>query len=414
MKSKRLGSFSGQRILPFEPTTCFGLLNSDSARDPTPLVDALAAHHNHPTQANMSDNLPQTTVSPPPSTNGAPGVPTPNVNFSNHNGTTAIDRSGSSSSLFGSFAGVLRPRYYMFTNGYPAHAEHLDKEVKDMVIDQNSIKLDLKGVLHLICQLESSPQFKVYRDRKDPADTNRVLAVLETPRETPTFIYRNILFTFHFLFALMARKVAGHTERRVTATGSQSSCDNLVYVPADYLDSSSGQPKVISYETMRQALLKDPRSKPLLVSIFITEACECDNFLRLPYTLEYEECGGQARWEKTDYHGSFPENSSDTVHFAATSPRELSMSFSTTGAVFTKALANININPSEPLSLKDIAKQLSENVNTILKGSNKAYTQRPRIYCSRKMDDSDFFRALGFYPRQGSNSSVGGDSDSNI
>ncbi|CAE6488137.1 unnamed protein product, partial [Rhizoctonia solani] len=191
-------------------------------------------------------------------------------------------------------------------------------------------------------------------------------------------------------------------------------------------------------KTIRQLLLKDPSSAPLL---FITETCKCDNYLRLPFLLEFE--GNEARWVKTEYHDSFIGNSSDIVHFAATSPGEYALSFPSTGAVFTQvgdtqtasrnsllnfsriglhdlqALCNIKIDSSKQLSVKDIARQLRitrGNVGKILKkptSSGEIRTQRPMIYCSREMDDPDFFKALGFYPPADSNSSVGGDSDSN-
>ncbi|KAG8684736.1 hypothetical protein FRC11_011664, partial [Ceratobasidium sp. 423] len=60
------------------------------------------------------------------------------------------------------------------TNGYPAHVKHPDEGIRNLVIYQESIKRDLKGVHHLICQLESDPKFKVYRDGKVPADANRI------------------------------------------------------------------------------------------------------------------------------------------------------------------------------------------------------------------------------------------------
>lgn len=122
-----------------------------------------------------------------------------------------------------------------------------------MVIDPESIKLDLRGLHYLIRQLNSSrglePTFEVNCDRKGyaPADENRVLTVMKIPRNTPTLIY-----------------LAGHTERLGVATHGQSS-DDLAYAPADYLQGPSSRPKLIPYETIRQILLKDPSSAPLLL-----------------------------------------------------------------------------------------------------------------------------------------------------
>ncbi|CAE6477066.1 unnamed protein product [Rhizoctonia solani] len=285
-----------------------------------------------------------------------------------------------------------------------------------MVLDQESIGNDLKGLSYLFKQLDPEANIKICCDRRrySRADANQILTVLQTPRKLSTVIY-----------------LAGHTERLGLTIQNQPTCDQLAYAPADYLEASpSGQYKLISYEasslfrywfitrlidkrlkTIRQLLLKDPHSAPLL---FITETCQCNNYLRLPYMLEFK--GNEVRWKKTEYYDSFVRNSNDIVHFAASSPEELALSFPSIGAVFTKALYNIEINSSKQLSLKDIARQLRGNVDKILKNptsSGEIRTQRPMIYCSREMDDPDFFKALGFYTPADSNSSVGGDSDSN-
>ncbi|CAE6344843.1 unnamed protein product [Rhizoctonia solani] len=220
-----------------------------------------------------------------------------------------------------------------------------------MAIDQGSIGRDIRGLSYLFKKLDPEADIKIYCDRKkySCADENQIRTVLQTPRKLSTAIYLRL-------------------------------------------------------KTIRQLLLKDPSSAPLL---FITETCQCVNYLRLPFLLEFE--GDEARWVKTEYYDSFIENSSDIVHFAATSPEEFALSFPSIGAVFTQALCNIKIDPSKQLSVKDIARQLRGNVGKILKdptSSGEIRTQRP-------MDDPDFFKALGFYPSTDSNSSVGGDSDSN-
>ncbi|CAE6447628.1 unnamed protein product [Rhizoctonia solani] len=195
--------------------------------------------------------------------------------------------------------------------------------------------------------------------------------VMKTPRKLPTFIY-----------------LSGHTETQASATeplGSQ-----LAYAPADYLDAPSpDQPKLITYETMRQWLLNNSHSESLL---FLTEVCYCENFLQLPYVLEIN--GDEAQWTKTNYYGSFKGNSSDIVsmidtlqfiyayivfevHFAATSPGEQAMSFGTTGSVFTKAFCYID--PKEDRSLKAIAQQLQENVNKILSDSSQQKSQNFKV-----------------------------------
>ncbi|CAE7199737.1 unnamed protein product, partial [Rhizoctonia solani] len=83
-------------------------------------------------------------------------------------------------------------------------------------------------------------------------------------------------------------------------------------IPADHPTAPN---KFIPYETMRQLLLKNPDSAPLL---FITEVCYCTNFLRLPYELVHE--GDSMQWKETGYPNI--EGSSIVAHFAATSPDE--------------------------------------------------------------------------------------------
>ncbi|EUC64515.1 ICE-like protease (caspase) p20 domain protein [Rhizoctonia solani AG-3 Rhs1AP] len=334
---------------------------------------------------------------PLPPTSAPSQMETTHMIFSGHGKTSGVGRPKRSPSLLGSFTGILHPQYYILTNGYPAYADHPNSESRNMAIDQGSIGRDIRGLSYLFKKLDPEADIKIYCDRKkySCADENQIRTVLQTPRKLPTAIY-----------------LGGHTENTGLTAQNQPTCDRLAYAPADYIeDSPSGQDKLISYETIRQLLLKDPSSAPLL---FITETCKCDNYLRLPFLLEFE--GNEARWVKTEYHDSFIGNSSDIVHFAATSPEEYALSFPSTGAVFTQALCNIKIDSSKQLSVKDIARQLRGNVGKILKdptSSGEIRTQRPMIYCSREMDDPDFFKALGFYPSADSNSSVGGDSDSN-
>ncbi|CAE6447404.1 unnamed protein product [Rhizoctonia solani] len=260
--------------------------------------------------------------------------------------------------------------------------------MNDMVIDQQSIERDLIGLFDWIKQLDpkTMPPYKLYCDKetRTPANANRIRAAMKTHRQLPTFIY-----------------LAGHTE--VVTSATQPSNFQLTYAPADHLHASPpAQPQVIPYEMMRQWLLDDRHLESLL---FITEVCYCKNFLCLPYELEYD--GSEARWKKTDYHGTFKGSSSDIVHFAATSPGERAMCFSDTGAIFTKAFCNIS--PSEPLALKGIAEKLQKNVDTIVSSNPQQNSQHPKIYSSRIIDDPHFFATLGFCS---SNSPVATDSDS--
>ncbi|KDN34114.1 hypothetical protein RSAG8_12794, partial [Rhizoctonia solani AG-8 WAC10335] len=114
-------------------------------------------------------------------------------------------RPGPSSSLTRSLNGSLRPRCYLFTNGYPAHAEHANQDMKNMVLNPEAIKQDLRGLNHWISQLDTDTKtrFELYCDRKKhtPAEENRIRTVMQMPRKLPTFIY-----------------LAGHTETQKIAT----------------------------------------------------------------------------------------------------------------------------------------------------------------------------------------------------
>ncbi|CAE6531172.1 unnamed protein product [Rhizoctonia solani] len=237
--------------------------------------------------------------------------------------------------------------------------------------------MDLKGMRHWVIQLDSEPDLCRYYDQgKRVADSKAVRGVLKDIRAQPTLIY-----------------LGGHTEKKD---------DQLAYTPADYLSTNSpDQRQLIFYDTMRQWLLNDRHLAPL---VFITEVCFCENFLKLPYVLEHE--GNEARWVPTGHPEVSTGKLREVVHFAATSPDELSMAFNT-GAVFTRAFYNIKL--SETRSLKDIAKKLQENVNAILSSDSKGRSQHPKVYSSRVMDEPHFFATLGFCSP---NSVIETDSDS--
>ncbi|CAE7212480.1 unnamed protein product [Rhizoctonia solani] len=163
--------------------------------------------------------------------------------------------------------------------------------MKDMGMKPEGIKNDLKGLNYWIKLLATDPDtnmhLELYCDRKkyDPADENRIRTVMQTPRKLPTFIY-----------------LAGHT------VATQSSSTQLAYAPADCLDPSTGGLKLIAYDTMRQWLLNSSHSESLL---FVTEVCYCENFLQLPYVLEWD--GTETQWKKTAYFSTFKETSNDIV-----------------------------------------------------------------------------------------------------
>ncbi|KAH7333939.1 hypothetical protein B0J17DRAFT_631478 [Rhizoctonia solani] len=329
---------------------------------------------------------------------------TNSMSLSNQNGTTTLDSRGTSSTLVRSLTGPLQPRCYLFANAYPEHAKHIDKEVKDMVINQQSIKFDLQGLFYWIGQLdlETKIPFKLYCD-----DENR----------TPAKLKR------------IGSKVAGHTETKTIAT--QPPDVQLTYVPADHLDvSPSAQLKLIPYETMRQWLLNNLHSESLL---FITEVgldlerslywgANLIVFDKLSIALSsgpplYKVSHTKLSTTEVKHGGRKPTITAASkesraifvikVHFAATSPGERAMCFGDIGAIFTKAFYNIN--PNEPLALKNIAEKLQRNVDTIMSSHPQRNSQRPKIYSSRIIDEPHFFVALGFCS---SSSTVETDSDS--
>ncbi|CAE7200414.1 unnamed protein product, partial [Rhizoctonia solani] len=126
--------------------------------------------------------------------------------------------------------------------------------------------------------------------------------------------------------------------------------------------------------------------------LFVTEVCYCQNFLQLPYVLEWD--GTEARWKETDYFSTFKKTSNDIVHFAATSPGESAMSFGI-GSVFTKAFCNID--PKKELSLEAILEQLQGNINEVLSKEPQLEPQNPKIYSSRIINDPHFFAGQGFF-----------------
>ncbi|KAH7333937.1 hypothetical protein B0J17DRAFT_709008 [Rhizoctonia solani] len=324
-----------------------------------------------------------------PSTVGSSVTMTNCPSASNQNNVPNIDTSDRSS-LVRSLTGILRPRYRILTNEYPAPKEHNDNALS--IITPESTEHDLKGMRYWVHLLDPNPDLRRIRE----ADNKKVRTTLKATRTQPTLVYGRIS---HYLLNTSANrenKVAGHTETQTTA---ESPSVQLAYAPADYLSTSlSGSLQLITYETMRQWLLNDRHSAAL---VFITEVCFCENFLRLPYVLELN--GEKAQWKKTDYHGSFEGGSSDIVHFAATSPGERAIWFNGIGAVFTKAFYNID--PIKPLSLKCIAEQLQRNLNQILSERPQQAPQHPKVYSSRmilnaaetsRQDEPHFFATLGF------------------
>ncbi|CEL57111.1 hypothetical protein RSOLAG1IB_08343 [Rhizoctonia solani AG-1 IB] len=321
---------------------------------------------------------------PIPSTDKFPDILADNMRPSEQNVSVNTGRRRRST-LEGSLTGVLRPRCYTLTNGYPTHEGHENKDIRDMVIKPDSIDTDMRLLRSWIHSLNSDVDLWESCDKPGykRADSARIVKILKITQGQPTFIY-----------------ISGHSEHGATDS-------ELVYAPADYLSFTSGQPTVVHYAKMAQLLLRRSHSGPLLL---VTEVCFCENFLKLPYFLNYKD--GEVSWERTGCLDSFAEDSRAIVHFAATAPGERAMSFSN-GAVFTKQFCKIR--PDNKLSLKDIAKQLHEEIDRALDkcGIEKEKKQHPRIYCSRKLDGPHFYDEIGLCSSPETDSILGDDCDSN-
>lgn len=130
--------------------------------------------------------------------------------------------------------------------------------------------------------------------------------ILARPRDTPTVVF-----------------FVGHT---IPLPGGPA------YVPAD---SSGHGPQVpidaLYFSEMRQSMLMDPNPSPLLL---VTDFCDCDNILGLPYVLRRK--GNTGYWEETGccVPSEWPQHK-EMLHFAATSTGESAHEFESTGGIFT-------------------------------------------------------------------------------
>ncbi|KAF8674594.1 hypothetical protein RHS04_07119 [Rhizoctonia solani] len=102
-----------------------------------------------------------------------------------------------------------------------------------------------------------------------------------------------------------------------------------------YLTSDCLQHGVIStdmtlrYSEMGRQLMSQESSRPL---IWVTEVCDCDNFMKLPYVYWCED--GQVNCKETGFDWHWAETYA--LHFAATSPNQHAITFEgSSGAVYT-------------------------------------------------------------------------------
>ncbi|KDN34117.1 hypothetical protein RSAG8_12796, partial [Rhizoctonia solani AG-8 WAC10335] len=196
---------------------------------------------------------------------------------------------------------------------------------------------------------------------REPSAEN-MRRIFEEPRELPTFIY-----------------MSGHTD---------SSGGERFYITSDSVTNGGyDSSRVIHYSEFREKLLSEQHQEPL---ILVTDMCECDNLMKLPYVYSYGN--GQVACTKTQYHTGTEWDSADVVHFAATSPDQQAVFFSC-GSVYNLALHNVPL--EKRLSLEQTVECIQARMDTLL--ADARYPQQNhRVYSSRKFDGDDFFGTLGF------------------
>ncbi|CEL57112.1 hypothetical protein RSOLAG1IB_08344 [Rhizoctonia solani AG-1 IB] len=162
-----------------------------------------------------------------------------------------------------------------------------------------------------------------------------------------------------------------------------------VYLTSDSLQKDSiSSDKAMRYWEMGRQLVSQPSSNPL---VWITEVCECDNFMKLPYVYWCE--GGEVKSEKTGFE--WPWGEAQALHFAATSPGQPAIGYkSQVGAIYTNALREVAFR--RDLSLTDIVLKLQNTIDNVLMLAQSEERQQHRIYSSHKFDQADLFTTLGF------------------
>ncbi|CAE6531157.1 unnamed protein product [Rhizoctonia solani] len=207
--------------------------------------------------------------------------------------------------------------------------------------------------------------------RKNPAcepSAENMRKLLEDPRDLPTFIY-----------------VSGHTD---------SSNGEKFYLTSDcVVNGSYDSSRVIPYSEFRDKLLLEHHQEPV---VLVTDVCDCDNLMKLPYVYSYEN--GKVTCTKTEYHNGADWDSLDVVHFAATSPNQQAAFFAS-GSVYNQALHSVSL--EKGLSLEETVRHIQIQMDELLGVDPKKYpSQTHRVYSSRKFDGNDFFGTLGFSYKQ--------------
>ncbi|KAJ1303917.1 hypothetical protein OPQ81_008328 [Rhizoctonia solani] len=245
----------------------------------------------------------------------------------------------------------------------------------NMSISAESIALDAKRITSWTGQFNRA--FIGYHDiinasgkkkMSSESSAENIRRLLEKPRDLPTFIY-----------------VSGHTD---------SSGGERFYLPSDcVVNGSYDSSRVIPYSEFRDKLLLEHHQEPI---ILVTDFCNCNNIMELPYVYSYEN--GKVICATTEYYTGADWDSVDAVQFAATSPDQLGGFLFAWLHIQPRALHNVPLD--KKLSLEKTVEHIQVRMDELLAPESKLYpSQNHRVYASRKFDGNDFFGALGFYFR---------------
>lgn len=202
------------------------------------------------------------------------------------------------------------------------------------------------------------------------AESGIIRTALEAPRTMPTI--------FYFI---------GHTKR-------SSSGKECYYLTADWRNIT---PQGIPFLVIRQMLLEDQNPAPLLL---ITDFCDCDNILGLPYVLCDD--GVKAHWKPTEASNPLDwVGGEEVLHFAATEVGEVAYEFQSTGGIFTREFCNIS--PGKKMTLVAKSREIQGRMNVffreyqVLNPGTPLLQQQHRIYSSHELDLNDANVLRRFY-----------------
>ncbi|CAE6515965.1 unnamed protein product [Rhizoctonia solani] len=248
---------------------------------------------------------------------------------------------------------------------FPTYSGHLwPDDDKAMEISKESVENDITRITKWTGQFNNRT-LKVYRDAatgttkgsRAPNAIN-IRRLLGKPRDDPTFIY-----------------VSGHTD-----------CvkENSVYLPSDCIEGKDySTSRVIPYAEFRDKMCLERHQAP---TILVTDFCNPDNVLKLPYAYSY--ANEKVTCTETGYDTG---SASVVIHFAAASPHQPAAFFPEFGSPYNFALHTVDL--SEGLSLERIVQNVQIQMDEFPENHEP---QQHWVYSSHKFGDEDFFLTLGF------------------